>query len=305
MSAKEVVADQVASLVLEDADGRPLEAWTPGAHIDVELDNGLVRQYSLCGDPSDEQWRIAVLREPDGRGGSAYVHDSLDVDATLSTHGPRNHFEFVEAPSYLFVAGGIGITPLLPMMREATAAGREWRLLYGGRTRTSMAFADELTRSHPDRVELAPADEVGLLDLESALADTGDGAVVYCCGPEPLLSAIEEVSDRLGVALHVERFSPKETTGDEVDTAFEVELAQSGTTVQVAADQSILAAVLAAGVDADFSCQEGTCGTCEVAVLDGEIDHRDSVLDEEEAAAGDVMMICVSRCRSKRLVIDL
>ncbi|MCF8571312.1 PDR/VanB family oxidoreductase [Gordonia sp. HY002] len=305
VTAKDEVADQVVSLRLEDSDGAELPDWQPGAHIDVELDNGLTRQYSLCGEPGDEYWRIAVLRETDGRGGSAYVHDELAVGAEVRTQGPRNHFEFVDADSYLFVAGGIGITPLVPMMEAATRAGSPWRLLYGGRARGSMAFADYLVQSRPDQVTLAPADEVGLLDLESALNDVDDGCVVYCCGPEPLLLAIEDVSQRLGVQLRVERFAAKAIDEDAVDEAFEVELAQSGQVLTVGADESVLSAVLDAGVDADFSCREGTCGTCEVAVLSGDIDHRDSVLDEDEAAAGDVMMICVSRCRSNRLVIDL
>ncbi|MCF8610144.1 PDR/VanB family oxidoreductase [Gordonia sp. HY285] len=303
--AKDEVADQVASVVLEDSAGGALPEWRPGAHIDVELDNGVTRQYSLCGDPADDHWRIAVLREPASRGGSAYVHDELVVGSEIGTQGPRNHFAFVEASSYLFIAGGIGITPLIPMIGAAVRSGASWRLLYGGRTRASMAFADVLARAHPDQVTLAPTDEVGLLDLESALGSVDDGCVAYCCGPEPLLLAVEEVSHRLGVPLHVERFAAKEVPDDAVNTAFEVELAQSGTTVQVGADESVLDAVLDAGVDADFSCREGTCGTCEVAVLSGDIDHRDSVLDEDEAAEGDVMMICVSRCLSKRLVIDL
>ncbi|MBM7367395.1 PDR/VanB family oxidoreductase [Gordonia hydrophobica] len=305
IAAKDTVAADVVSLVLEDPRGGELPDWAPGAHIDVELGGDIVRQYSLCGGDSSNQWRIAVLRETAGRGGSAYVHDQLCVGAEIVTGGPRNNFDFVDAPSYLFVAGGIGITPLLPMIAAADRAGRPWRLLYGGRTRASMAFADELARAHPDAVTLAPADEVGLLDLDSALSEVDAGGEVYCCGPEPLLLAIEEQSRRHEVPLHVERFSPKAISADAVDTAFEVELAQSGQTLTVAADESILSAVLDAGVDADFSCREGTCGTCEVAVLGGEIDHRDSVLDEDEAAAGDVMMICVSRCRSARLVIDL
>lgn len=305
VTAREEVADHVVSLTLADPRGGLLPAWTPGAHIDVDLGNGIVRQYSLCGEPSQDTWRIAVLREQTGRGGSAYIHDRLTVGSEIETVDPRNNFSFADAPSYLFVAGGIGITPLLPMITAAEHAGRPWRLLYGGRTRASMAFADELTRTHPNTVTLAPADEVGLLDLDSALSGTTPGCEAYCCGPEPLLLAIEDASRRHGVPLHVERFAAKALADDTVDTAFEVELAQSGRTISVAADQSILDAVLDVGVDVAFSCREGTCGTCEVPVLNGEIDHRDSVLDEDEAAASDVMMICVSRCRSRRLVIDL
>lgn len=302
--AHETIADDVVSLCLADADDAALPDWLPGAHLDLELGDGLTRQYSLCGDPADDHWRIAVLRERAGRGGSAFVHDRLSVGAVVESNGPRNHFAFVDAASYLFIAGGIGITPLLPMMRAATAADRPWRLLYGGRTRASMAFAQQISGEFPGQVTLAPADEVGLLDLESAVRGIDDG-VVYSCGPEPLLVALEDVCHRRGVPLHVERFAPKELPTDLIDTTFEVELARSRMTVKVGAEESILDAVLDAGVDAEFSCREGTCGTCEVTVLAGRPEHRDSVLDEDEQADGDVMMICVSRCASERLVIDL
>ncbi|MGB3602256.1 PDR/VanB family oxidoreductase [Gordonia sp. (in: high G+C Gram-positive bacteria)] len=305
IAARDDVADQVVSLRLVDADGKVLPQWLPGAHIDINLANGLTRQYSLCGEPNDDFWQIAVLREHAGRGGSAYVHDELEVAMVIDSDGPRNHFAFVDAQSYLFVAGGIGITPLLPMMRAAERAGKPWKLLYGGRTRGSMAFADEISTQFPAQVSLAPADETGLLDLQTAVADVATGGVVYSCGPEPLLAALEDVCDQLSVTLHVERFAPKELPTDLVDTSFEVELAQSGQTIAVSEGESILDAVLTAGIDADFSCREGTCGTCEVAVLSGTPDHRDSVLDEDEQAKNDVMMICVSRCKSSHLVIDL
>ncbi|MHC3471429.1 PDR/VanB family oxidoreductase [Streptomyces sp. 7R007] len=298
---REFAADDVLALTLRHPLGEDLPAWEPGAHVDVVLGPELERQYSLCGDPADRsQWRIAVLREPDGRGGSAHVHEQLGQGDKVRVRGPRNHFRLESAPRYRFVAGGIGITPILPMLAAAEAAGAEWTLLYGGRTRNSMAFTEELKR-YGDRVTVAPQDETGLLDL-SVLDGLPEGALVYCCGPGPLLDAVEERCPQ-GV-LHVERFQPKAQPDGE-NGAFEVELAQSGRTVTVAPDVSVLDAVRAAGVEVLFSCTEGTCGTCETDVLDGEPEHRDSVLTDEERASGETMMICVSRCRGKRLVLDL
>ncbi|WP_119729357.1 PDR/VanB family oxidoreductase [Thermomonospora amylolytica] len=302
---RERVAEGVVALTLRAADGGPLPAWSPGAHIDLLLGEDLVRQYSLCGDPADTSaWRVAVLREPDGRGGSAHVHDHLVPGTKLEVRGPRNNFPLVPSPRYLFVAGGIGITPILPMVRAAQAAGADWRLVYGGRRRATMAFLDELAAlAAPagERVDVRPQDETGLLDLDGLLRDLPDGTPVYCCGPEPLLAAMEErcAPD----VLHVERFVPRAVEGP--DEEFEVELAVTGTTLTVPAGRSILETVEAAGVQVLSSCREGTCGTCETGVLDGVPDHRDSILSEEERRTCEFMMICVSRARSPRLVLDL
>ncbi|MEV1082584.1 PDR/VanB family oxidoreductase [Streptomyces sp. NPDC050211] len=299
----ESAADGVLALTLRHPLGEELPAWEPGAHIDVVLGPELERQYSLCGDPADRSvWRVAVLREPDGRGGSAYVHGQLGPGDKVRVRGPRNHFALASAPRYHFIAGGIGITPILPMLAAAEAAGAEWTLLYGGRSRRSMAFTEELRR-YGDRVTVAPQDEAGLLDLASVLDDLPEGTLVYCCGPGPLLDAVEERCPA-GV-LHVERFSPKEQqrTGD--DEEFEVVLQQSGRTLTVPPDVSVLDTVRAAGVEVLFSCTEGTCGTCETDVIEGTPDHRDSVLTDEEREAGETMLICVSRCQGKRLVLDL
>lgn len=303
---KEVAAAGVVTVTLADLDGGPVPAWEPGAHIDLVLGD-MTRQYSLCGDPSDpESLTVAVLLEPEGRGGSAYVHDKLEVGDVIPIAGPRNAFGLSPAESYLFIAGGIGITPLLPMLRSIDARGVPWRLLYGGRTRTSMAFADDLAGAHPDRVDLRPQDECGLLDLDTALDGLGAGAAVYCCGPEPLLRAVETACGARGhLTLHVERFAPKAADPNAVSDSFEVELTRTGAVITVGADESVLAALERSGIDAEFSCREGTCGTCEVAVLRGRPDHRDSVLTEDEQAAGNAMMICVSRSYTPRLVIDL
>ncbi|MFI8191276.1 PDR/VanB family oxidoreductase [Streptomyces sp. NPDC085946] len=302
VAGREPVADGVVALHLRRPAGEELPAWEPGAHVDLVLGPGLERQYSLCGDPADRsRWRIAVLREPDGRGGSAHVHDRLGAGDTVRVRGPRNHFRLEPAPRYRFVAGGIGITPLLPMLAAAEAAGAAWTLLYGGRTRRSMAFTAELAR-YGDRVVLAPRDETGPLDLAPVLDGVADGTLVYCCGPGPLLDAVEERCPP-GL-LRTERFRPKERRAGG-DGAFEVELARSGTVLTVPPDRSVLDTVRAAGVEVLYSCAEGTCGTCETDVVAGEPDHRDSVLTREERDSGETMMICVSRCRGRRLVLDL
>jgi ferredoxin-NADP reductase len=301
--ARAEVADGVAQLDLVAADGDRLPAWEPGAHIDVHAPEGLVRQYSLCGEPGATRWRIAVLRAPDSRGGSTWVHSLAEGDR-IEVTGPRNHFPLRPADDYLFIAGGIGITPLLPMIRTVADGGPAWRLVYGGRRRASMAFGDVLAELAGDRLRLVPEEESGPIDLAGELGDPRPGRRVYCCGPEPLLHAVEDLLSDRPEQLHVERFAPAEpvdTSGD----AFEVELATSGRRVSVAADQSIIDALADAGVEVDHSCQEGTCGTCETAVLAGVPDHRDSILSTVERAANDCMMICVGRCVEGPLVLDL
>ncbi|MER5675202.1 PDR/VanB family oxidoreductase [Pseudonocardia alni] len=301
---KELLADDVVLLTLRDPSGAELPEWTPGAHLDLVLTADLVRQYSLCGDPGERSvYRVAVLREPAGRGGSAHVHDVVAEGDTVLVRGPRNRFALVDAPGYVFVAGGIGITPLVPMVAAAHAAGADWRLVHGGRSRASMAFT-ELAGRHPDRVALVPQDEAGLLDVAGIVAAAA-GRPVYCCGPEGLLAAVEAEGERLGVPVHVERFSARPGALDGPDEAFEVELSGSGTVVAVPAGCSILDALEGAGIATLSSCREGTCGTCETGVLAGEPDHRDSLLTEEEQATNEVMMLCVSRSRSPRLVLEL
>ncbi|WP_443055466.1 PDR/VanB family oxidoreductase [Streptomyces sp. NBC_00704] len=299
---REFAAEGVLALTLRHPLVEPLPVWEPGAHVDVVLGPGLERQYSLCGDPADRTaWRIAVLRETDGRGGSAHVHEQVRQGDKVAVRGPRNHFALRPAPRYRFIAGGIGITPLLPMVAAAEAAGADWSLLYGGRTRASMAFTAELA-VHGDRVTVAPQDETGLLDLGPVLDALPGDALVYCCGPGPLLDAVQKRCP--ADVLRIERFQAQEQPASS-DGGFQVELARSGRTLTVAPGVSVLDAVRAAGVQVLYSCTEGTCGTCETDVLDGTPEHRDSVLSDEEREAGETMMICVSRCRGKRLVLDL
>jgi ferredoxin-NADP reductase len=300
-------AEGVVVLDLCDPAGEDLPAWAPGAHVDLRLPDGLTRQYSLCGDPADRsRWRIAVLREPESRGGSAHVHDALVEGTVVEVRGPRNHFPLVPAPRYLFVAGGIGITPILPMIDAADAAGAEWELHYGGRSRRSMAFLQSLEEATGQRVTLHPQDEVGLIDLESLLGTPRPGTLVYCCGPEPLLVAVEQRCAAWPEgSLHVERFAPKDVGEPVLTGAFEVELALSGLSLTVPPEKSVLQVVEEAGIDVLSSCTEGTCGTCETTVLSGEVDHRDSLLTPAEQAVNDTMFICVSRAACPRLVLEL
>lgn len=300
VAAREEVAEGVVQLRLE---GQELPGWEPGAHLDLVLPSGLVRQYSLCGDPEDDSsYTVATRLVEDGRGGSREVHEQIRAGMELEVRGPRNRFPLVGAESYVFVAGGIGITPVLPMLR-ALPDGVEWRLLYCGRDRASMPFLEDVEKlgrtgvpplgrgGERERVTVAE----GLPDLDGFLADVPEGAAVYCCGPEGLMAAVEERFP----GVHLERFAPRASGGD----AFEVELRRSGRTVSVPADSTVLAAVRAELPDTLYSCEQGFCGTCQQRVLEGEVDHRDELLTDAERA--DSMLICVSRARGDRLVLDM
>ncbi|MGE2734297.1 PDR/VanB family oxidoreductase [Mycolicibacterium vaccae] len=301
-------ADDVLSVVLRSPTGDPLPAWSPGAHVAVTLPSGLVRQYSLCGRADDpHSYTIAVLRVGDGRGGSREIHEKLRVGEVLDVGEPRNNFALVDAPGYLFLAGGVGITPILAMIESLRAQPDppSWRLLYGGRSRTAMAFADRLGAL--DGADLVPQDERGLPDIGAALAGLPAGTAVYCCGPAAMIAAVQAgCAAYPELDLHVERFAadadaPVATDG----AAFEVELVRSGITVRVPEGKSVLDAVLEVNPDAAFSCAAGFCGTCETKVIAGEVDHRDDLLSEEERQANATMMICVSRSRGGKLTLDL
>src|SRR6478609_3646252 len=306
VETKVEASEGVVALTLRSHDGHGLPAWTAGAHVDLVLDKAATRQYSLCGDPDDlSRYRLGILRDPNGRGSSLYVHDELTVGDTVRVRGPRNNFALDPSPSYLFIAGGIGITPILPMIQVAEKVGADWRLVYGGRQRGSMAFLDELA-VHGDRVSVCPQDETGLLDLGQLLGVPRPDILIYCCGPEPLLAAVEKASTHWPPrALHLERFTPKPQGEPVRDEPFDVELHRTGITLTVPRDRSILSIVEEAGVGVLSSCAEGTCGTCETGVLEGEPDHLDSVLTAEERKANDCMMICVSRSCGDKLVLDL
>lgn len=308
-----VEAEDVVGLELVAQNGRELPPWDPGSHIDLLLPQAaappLERQYSLCGDPDErDRYRVAVLREQAGRGGSAAVHADLSVGTVLRIRGPRNHFPF-EPPAGVpvtFVAGGIGITPFLSMTRAAAAAGVDFTLIYAGRSRRRMAFVSALAGQYGDRLRVHTSDEQTRLDVRTTIATLPASAHVYACGPNRLIAEIEEAwADRPVAQLHVEHFEPKEFGPPVWQEAFEVELALTGVTVEVPLERTILDVVEDQGVLVVSSCRKGTCGTCETPVLEGDIEHRDSVLTPDDQDAADTMMICVSRAAGPRLVLDL
>jgi ferredoxin-NADP reductase len=305
----------VMSLELALPDGSALPEWQPGAHLDIVLPSGLVRQYSLCSDPGDLQnYRLAVLRETDGRGGSEELHSETRLGTKLTARGPRNHFSMEGgATHYLLVAGGIGITPILAMAKQLMAAGKSTRLIYCGSSRQTMAFVDELQEVMGDSLALYPRDERGRADLLAEIKKAPAGTAVYACGPERLLADLKSITlDTLGAdAFHAELFAaatPPASTREAAETAadapFEIELRQSGCTLSVPPEKSILDVVLEVNPSFMSSCEEGFCGTCETKVLEGEVEHRDTILSEKERARNDTMFICVSRSKCPKLVLD-
>jgi ferredoxin-NADP reductase len=298
-------SETVLSLTLTPT-GQVQPPWIPGAHVDILLPNGMLRQYSLCSKPEAVEWRVAVARETLGRGGSAYIHDELRAGTKVKVRPPRSNFALAPAPDYLFIAGGIGITPILPMVGQIAAEGKPWHLVYLGRSRQTMAFLKEL-EPYGDHVEIHASEEKGRFPLQDRLAKVEDGTHLYACGPARLLDEIASISSRWEdrSRLHLERFTATtETDVDSTDNeAFTMELAD-GTEVPVPSDMSALEALENAGVLVFSSCREGICGTCETRVLAGEIDHRDTLLSDEEKAAMDTMMVCVSRGRTK-LILDI
>ncbi|MFD0691215.1 PDR/VanB family oxidoreductase [Actinomadura fibrosa] len=287
-------AEDVVSVRFGAVDGRLLPRWQPGCHLDVTLPSGRRRQYSLCGDPADRRtYRIAVRRLPGGDGGSVEVH-TLRPGAVVTSQGPRNAFPFLASERYLFVAGGIGITPILPMVKAADRAGADWRLLYTGRTRASLPFLDELPAG---LVTVRTDDEHGLPSGTDLVGDVGDGTAVYCCGPAPMIESVR-ASVPEGAALHFERFAPPPVIGGE---PFEIELRRSGRTVAVPADRSALDAIRDVLPGVAYSCRQGFCGTCRTAVLAGEAD----LCSPADRDAGS-MLICVSRASAGgRITLDL
>jgi ferredoxin-NADP reductase len=293
-------ADDVVSVRLAAWNGAPLPEWQPGCHLDVRLPSGRRRQYSLCGDPADRtSYRIAVRRLPDGEGGSLEVHEALTEGRVVKVQGPRNAFPFLPNERYLFLAGGIGITPILPMVKEAQRVGADWRLIYTGRDLASLAFLNELESLPEGRVTVRTDDEHGVPDCADLLAGAPADAAIYCCGPAPMIDGVRAAFRARGTGtLHFERFAPAPVVGGQ---PFEVALARSGKTVAVPADRSALEAVKAELPDVAYSCRQGFCGTCRVGVLSGEVDRRAASDRADEGS----MLICVSRASGGRITLDL
>jgi len=303
-------ADGVMSFEFRDPAGRDLPAFTAGAHIDLHLPNGMIRSYSLCSSAADsDRYVVAVARDAKSRGGSTSMHDTLRVGQLLKIGAPRNNFPLDEsAVKSVLIAGGIGITPMWCMLQRLEALDRDWELFYAARGRQNAAFLRELhslAARHPDRVHLHFDQEQGLFDLAPVIRDhLPSGAHVYCCGPVPMLDAFERATAHLAPGhAHLEYFQAKDapvTSG-----GFEIELCRSKKIFKVAAGKTVLDAVLGAGVDVPYSCMEGICGSCEVAVLEGEPDHHDSVLSDQQKRSNKTMILCCSGAKSARLVLDL
>lgn len=302
-------SDGVTSVTFADPSGAPLPQWQPGSHLSLHLPNGLIREYSLCSDPLDAtSWTVAVLRAPDSRGGSQHVHDALPVGALLTVEGPRNNFQLEDATQYVLVAGGIGITPIISMARQLHAAGAEWSLLYTGRSRASMAFLPEIDTLPQDRITIHADDEANgnYPDLAAAVGTLSPDALVYACGPEPLLKAVAgAMQDE--AQLRIERFKAPEKVAVPVESesGFDVVCNSTGQRIPVGPDESVLDALNNAGIDVPSSCTEGICGTCETRVISGDVEHRDFLLTQAEQVANKSMFVCVSRCRSAELILDL
>ncbi len=304
-----IVSVRLARIESDD----PLPAWEPGAHIDVYVPDGTTRQYSLCGDPRDlSSWQIAVLREPEGRGGSAYVHDELRVGDRLLVTRPKNNFVLEDASYHALVAGGVGITPMMAMAEHLAREGRPFHLTYGGRTVDSMAFRGRL-RALDDQVSFLAEDVDGRPDLEAVVKALPDGGLVYVCGPLGLLRAVQGAAEAVhGADQDVVRFElfsragvePVETVALDAD-AYELVLATSGHTLRLAPEANILEVALALGVEVENDCRDGICGSCITPIVSGTVDHRDLVLTKREQAAMDKMLVCVSRPTCPRLELAL
>lgn len=302
-------ADGVIRITFVDPAGAELPQWLPGAHLSLHLPNGLTREYSLCSDPEDStSWTVAVLRTPDSRGGSRLIHDELPVGTLIKVEGPRNNFELEHAGRYALVAGGIGITPIISMVRRLESVGADWSLLYTGRSRSTMAFLSEISGLPRHRISIHAADEDNgnYADLSEAVGSLPPEALVYACGPESLMQAVAgAMAD--DSKLRIERFkAPDVVPGPELDpTSFDVICQSTGQRIAVGPDVSVLDALNDAGMNVPSSCAEGICGTCETGVIEGDVEHRDFLLSPAERAENKSMFVCVSRCRSRELILDL
>jgi ferredoxin-NADP reductase len=303
--------DSVVVLELAGIDNRPLPPFEAGAHVDVRLAPDLVRQYSLCGNPADGgSYRLGVLREPESRGGSRAVHDTVREGSVLEISAPRNHFPLAAGAKHtVLVGGGIGITPMIAMAYAIAAAGGSFEMHYCLRSRDKCGFLDELTTApFADKVHLHVSGEAGgsRIDLPAVLAGCDPcGTHIYVCGPAGFMDSIISTASACGLAeknIHREYFN---AVADTSGGSFEVVAAASGKTVKVEQGQTIVAALASIGIKVEVSCEEGVCGTCACTVLEGDCDHRDVYLTPDEREANDQIMTCCSRARSPKLVLDI
>ena len=310
LSEIETVARDTNVYTFVRPDGGALPPYKPGAHLDIHLPNGLVRQFSLLN-PADnpDKYVVGIKLDAASRGGSRYIFDQLRVGHSLKISAPRNNFPLVEdAEHVVLFAGGIGITPIWCMAQQLTAQKRSWQLNYSCRSRADMAFVETLEQLGPERVHLHFDDEAGgkFLDIAAAVAAAPANAHFYCCGPNPMLKAFEAAAAaRPRPQVHVEYFTPKEEAAEGTLGGFWVELARSGEEYYIPEGQKILEVLYQAGVDVDYSCELGICGECVTRVISGIPVHHDSVLSEEEQATNEKVMICCCGSKSERLVLDM
>lgn len=314
VQARRQEADGVISVELVCNDGGPIPGFTAGSHINLHLPEQMRRSYSLHNDPAiDGHYAVGVGRAPNSRGGSVWIHDNLAVGQILEIDPPRNNFALVEGAETILIAGGIGITPLLSMAHVLAASGTPWQLHYAVQTRGQAAFVStlqSLAEKSSGEFHLHVVDEAhgALLDMRAILATAGEQTHVYCCGPGGMLDAFDAMTADLGPRAHTERFAGTPVEVDTVDDStepYELHLKQSGLTFEIDRKASILAVLKNAGLDVNWSCEEGTCGTCELKVLAGEVIHRDHVLTDAEKSEGASMMVCVSQAAGKSLTLDL
>lgn len=306
LEKRDLIPGRIVELRLARDEGSVSGSWSPGAHIELLLPSGLVRQYSLCGEPEDEFFTIAVLREEESRGGSIEIHDALAAGDHLQIRGPKNHFKLEPGSTTVFIAGGIGITPLLPMMRELTRQGKPWALHYGGKSLAALAYLDALQLMDGNEINIYLKNETRRVPVREIMASLSAEDAVYVCGPEPMIDEVEEIGANLGVRVCLERFGP--VSGEKPDAlgaTFEVELARTQAILTVPEDTRLIDVVRTVVPSVPFSCEEGYCGSCETTVIDGVPDHRDTILSPAERETNECMMICVGRAKTPRLVLDL
>ncbi|MBU6438890.1 MAG: oxidoreductase [Betaproteobacteria bacterium] len=311
------LARDVLEFELARVDGAPLEPAVPGAHVDLVVDpptgGAQLRQYSITNAGTQarlDSYRIAVARAADGRGGSAWLHDTVRRGTRLRMGSARHLFSLADAARpALFIAGGIGITPLLAMARAAAAAGADWRLVYLVRSEERAAYLDELLELDAGRVSLHVSGPLERrLDLAALLRRLDDGTHVYCCGPQGLMQAVRELgAGRPPGTLHFESFgaAADASAAPAPDRGFELRLARSGLHARVPPGSSVLEVIEQLGIAHPSSCREGICGSCELRVLDGACDHRDQILEAHERGDGGRFFPCVSRCTGDSLTLDL
>ncbi|WP_428035470.1 PDR/VanB family oxidoreductase [Amphritea sp.] len=311
VAAKLLEADNIYSFKLVSLEGDTLPSFSAGSHVDVEIKPGLIRQYSLCNEPSASHfYQIAVLRDPQSRGGSIAIHDEVEVGSILRISAPKNHFELVhEAQNSILFAGGIGITPILCMAERLAMAGSEFRLHYCARAESAAAFTGRMRDSQfADRVEFHFDDgnKDQTLDIHTIFETSARDAHIYVCGPKGFIDFVASSAEQYGLPseqIHFEHFAadPASASGD----AFDILLSSSGKVIHVAEEQTALEALADAGIELDYSCEQGVCGTCVTRVLEGVPDHRDLYFNDEERRKNDQFLPCCSRSRSPRLVLDL